>query len=210
MFIVIALVVVAAVFAAVKFGGGTGGEQKVATDAPALDPAILIRPHNPVIGAPDAKVTIVEFLDPECEACRAMNGEVKKLLEEYKGRVKLVVRYMPFHQNSLYAASLLEELREAGKYEEALNKFFESQPEWGDHHSPQPGLLAVYATEMGLSKKQTEKEYVTAKHKWRIEMDEKDGTNLAVTKTPTFFVNGRMLFRLGPAPLKEAIEAGLK
>lgn len=210
LFAVMAIAAVILVFGALKFFAPPAAQQKIANDVPALDPAILVKAHSPAIGPADAKVTIVEFLDPECEACRAMHVEVKKLLAEYKDRVRLVIRYMPFHQNSLYAASLLEELREAGKFEEALNTFFDRQPEWGSHHDPKPELLATYATEMGLTKKQTEKDYVVAKQKWKIETDEKDGTNLAVTKTPTFFVNGRMLLRLGPEPLKEAIEAGLK
>ena len=34
--------------------------------------ASLVRDDSPSMGPADAKVTIVEFLDPECEACRAM------------------------------------------------------------------------------------------------------------------------------------------
>ena len=30
----------------------------------------LIRPDSPTIGSIDAPVTIVEFLDPECESCQ--------------------------------------------------------------------------------------------------------------------------------------------
>jgi protein-disulfide isomerase len=38
----------------------------------------------------------------------------------------------------------------------------------------------------------------------------RDGQSLGVTKTPTFFVNGRMLMRFGEAPLRSLIEEELK
>src|SRR3982750_1684312 len=33
--------------------------------------ARLVRPHSPVLGPAKARVTVVEVLDPACEACRA-------------------------------------------------------------------------------------------------------------------------------------------
>ena len=42
------------------------------------------REHSPVLGNNMARVTLVEFLDPECEACRAFNPYVKELLKEYE------------------------------------------------------------------------------------------------------------------------------
>ena len=60
--------------------------------APA-DRTVLTRFHSPTFGDPAAKVEIVEFFDPACEACRAMYPFVKKLLEEHRGRVRLTLRY---------------------------------------------------------------------------------------------------------------------
>jgi hypothetical protein len=49
----------------------------------------------------------------------------------YADRPLFVVRYMPSHKNSLYAAAVLEEARQQGKFNEALDILFEKQPEWG-------------------------------------------------------------------------------
>src|SRR5688572_8176775 len=36
------------------------------------DDSIFVRPHSRRMGPQDAKVTVVEFVDPECETCREM------------------------------------------------------------------------------------------------------------------------------------------
>ena len=68
----------------------------------------LVRPDSPAQGPENARVILVEFLDPECEACRAFYPTVKKILKEYEGRIRFVVRYMTFHSNSVLAASATE------------------------------------------------------------------------------------------------------
>ena len=45
---------------------------------------VLVRPDSATIGPADAKVTVVEFLDPECESCAAVAPQVKALLKEYE------------------------------------------------------------------------------------------------------------------------------
>ena len=63
------------------------------------------------MGPDDAKVVLVEFLDPECEACRAFHPFVKQLMADYSGKIKLVVRYAPFHGSSKYVVRVLEAAR---------------------------------------------------------------------------------------------------
>ena len=101
-----------------------------------INPETLVRPDSPVLGAANAKVTIVEFLDPECESCAAFSPAVKKILQEYDGRVRLVVRYMPFHPNSLRAAAWTEAAGEQGKYWQMQELLFQRQSEWGEKHGP--------------------------------------------------------------------------
>lgn len=169
----------------------------------------LSRPHSPVQGSADAKVTIVEFLDPECEACRAMHPIVKQLLSEYDGKVKLVIRYMPLHGNSKFASMILEEAREQGKFDQTLEALFQRQPEWGDHHSPRADLIPKIAQESGVT---GTLDYATLapKHGAKIDMDQTDGIQLGVRMTPTFFVNGVQLSEIGYEPIKQAIEIGLQ
>mgnify|MGYP000888582536 CR=1 FL=1 len=170
----------------------------------------LVRPYSPSMGPADAPVTIVEFLDPECEACRAMAPIVKRVVADFPGKVRLVVRYMPFHGNSALAASLLEGAREQGKYWEALDRLFELQPEWGSHDNPRAERIAEILVEMGLDKARLEDAVRSGRHAQKIEQDRADGMELGVRATPSFFVNGTLLRDLGYEPLRAAVEASLR
>ncbi len=180
-------------------------QARIAEQSP-TDDTVFVRPHSPTLGPSNAKVTIVEFLDPECEACRAMYPMVKQLLDQYEGRVRLVLRYMPLHPNSLYAAGVLEAAREQGRYWEMLEVLFQNQPQWGSHHHPRPELIPGYAREIGLDMEAVDRYLSTGAHRKIVETDHADGRALGVRGTPTFFVNGRRLERLGYETLKALIE----
>jgi protein-disulfide isomerase len=206
-FVVVAVLAAVVGFAALgifsKGDGSSRTTQLVAAEK-------LVRDHSPVKGNPAAPVTIVEFLDPECEACRALHPIVKTLLDEYQGQVRLVIRYMPFHGNSLYAAAALEEAREAGKFERALDVLFERQPEWGDHGRPRPDLIPEILQTIGMDPGALGYDSIVPKHKWKVELDYADGMSAGVRYTPTFFVNGEMISEIGYEPLKKAIEKALR
>jgi protein-disulfide isomerase len=178
----------------------------------------LVRPDSPTLGAADAKVTIVEFLDPECEACSAFNPIVKQTLKDYEGKVRLVVRYMPLHPNSLTAATFLEAAGDQGKYWEAQELLFQKQPEWGTKHGQPPSasqpdintLFRKYATELGLDLDKMDSAFAQNKYFTKIERDKNDGQSLGVRQTPTIFVNGKKLTRLDEMGLRYLIDVELK
>ncbi len=129
------------------------------SNKPKINPEQLVRSDSPTLGSADAKVTVVEFYDPECESCAAFSPIVKKILKEYEGKIRFVVRYMPLHPNSLSAATFTEAAGEQGKYWQAQEMLFQKQPEWGTKHGPSAGapadinaLFKKYAAELGLDK----------------------------------------------------------
>src|SRR5687767_13601447 len=101
---------------------------------PKVNPEQLVRPDSQFLAPADAKVTVVEFYDPECEACASFAPIVKKLVKDYDGRIKFVARYMALHPNSVPAATFTEAAGEQGKYWEAQELLFKKQPEWGTKH----------------------------------------------------------------------------
>lgn len=194
-----------------------GGPANSNSNGMGISAETLVRSDSPTMGPADAKVTLVEFLDPECESCAAISPSVKRIMKDYDGKVRLVVRYMPLHPNSLSAATFTEAAGEQGKYWEAQEKLFQTQPEWGAKHGPNAGppvdinsVFRKYAGELGLDISKMNAVFAENKYKAKTERDRKDGEALGVRQTPTFFVNGRKLARLSESDLRSLIDDELK
>lgn len=221
--ILIFAVVIVGAFVGAKYYRNSVQNQSVTgspanTAKPALDPQVLVRPDSPTLGAPNAAVTIAEFLDPECETCASFAPVVKKMVAQYDGKVRLVIRYMPLHPNSIPAANFLESAGEQGKYWEAQEILFKNQPEWGERHGAPPSaqpanvpeLLEKYAKEAGLDVEKVKTAVKQNQFQAKLDRDKRDGQTLGVRQTPTLFINGRKLLRLSEPDLKALIEDELK
>jgi protein-disulfide isomerase len=171
---------------------------------------VFVRDYSPRLGEASAPVYLVEFLDPECESCRSFYPEVKRILSMYTGKVQLVVRYAPFHGNSVFAIKILEAARKQGKYWETMEMLFHYQPIWGDHHSPRPELIWSYLPGLDLDIDRLKKDMEDPAIEGMIAQEISDAKELNVRGTPTFFVNGKPLERFGVAYLIEAIEKELR
>lgn len=175
-----------------------------------IDSNLLVKPHSITKGNINAKVTVVEFLDPECEACSATYPFVKKIAQEFSNDVKFVIRYMPFHRNSKYAANILEGARAQGKFWEALELMFAEQDKWANHHNPNPELIPEVLAPLKLNMNKIVADAKNGKYDSLVLEDQSDGKLSGVTGTPTFFVNGHQLQELGYEPLRSAIIESLK
>lgn len=165
----------------------------------------LVRMHSPVLGPQGAPVTIVEFFDPACETCRAFYPIVKDLLAQYPEQVRLVIRYAPFHQGSDQVVKLLEAARRQGKYQQMLEAVLQAQPVWADHGRPNPDLTFEIAKAAGLDIERAREDMARPEMQALLEQDVADLNALQVSKTPTFFVNGRSLPSFGPDQLASLV-----
>lgn len=148
-----------------------------------------------VKGNKDTPVTLVEYLDFECEACGAYYPVVKRLSEEYKDEIKFVVRYFPLpgHKNSMTSALAVEAAGKQGKFWEMHNIIFENQRDWGEKQAPDPKIFENYAQQIGLDMERYSKDIASQEVKDRIERDRSAGQKLDITGTPTFFLNGKKI-----------------
>lgn len=182
----------------------------VNTETKKVDNAVLIRSDSPKIEVPNAKVTVVEFLDPECEACRAAYPTVKQVLKDYEGKITYVVRYFPLHKNSQLAIKTVEAAGEQGKYWEMLDKLFTNQTEWSEKDTPQTEIFMKYAQDLGLDMDKFKQAITKKEFEDKANRDKSDGTSAGVQGTPTFFINGMQAGNvMNYAEFKNKIDAEL-
>jgi len=176
------------------------------TDNASQNASLLVRDYSPTFGNEDAKVTIVEFFDPACETCKAFHPLVKHLMSSNPGKIKLVLRYAPFHQGSDYVVKLLEAARMQNKFMETLEATYASQATWAPHHKPQPERLWMLLGGVGLDLKKAKEDMESSTVEQRIQQDLADAQQLQVTRTPGFFVNGKPLVQFGSQQLQQLVD----
>ena len=169
--------------------------------------SVFVRDHSQTYGDDDAKVYLIEFMDPACETCAAFSPFVKQLMDSNPGRIKLVLRYAPFHDGADYFVKILEAARKQGKYWETLEIMYLSQPYWASHHNPQPQRIWQFLPRAGLNLDEIRRDMNDPSIERIIEQDLADAKTLNVRKTPGFFVNGRPLQTFGYEQLKELVQS---
>ncbi|MFJ3658723.1 DsbA family protein [Streptomyces nigra] len=142
-----------------------------------------------------SELTIVEFLDFECESCGAMYPVVERLRETYGDRVTFVARYfpMPGHRNGELAARTAEAAARQGKFEAMYTKLFTTQKEWGESQDWKESVFRGYAQELGLDMARFDADLADPEVAGRIQDDQRDGLGLGVQGTPTFFLDGEQI-----------------
>ncbi|OUZ08037.1 disulfide bond formation protein DsbA [Aeromicrobium sp. PE09-221] len=205
-------VVVAAVAAIVGIAIWAQGPSEPHGDAPA-DASIVADDTRFLDRPDDASVTVVEFIDFECEVCRAFYPYVEQLREDYAGRIEFAVRYfpMPGHPNSVPAALAAEAAGEQDRFEEMYARLLETQEEWhGTSAVDQAPYFRELAEEIGLDLDDYDAAVADDATVMRIAADFEEGRALGVEGTPTFFVDGEVVELTAFEDLERAVLAALE
>ncbi len=171
--------------------------------------ALLMRNHAPTEGPPEAKVNVVEFLDPACDTCRSFRPFVKRMMAANPGKIRVTIRYAPFHPNSDYVVKVIEAARKQGKWEETLDAVFASQPKWAPNHSPRPDLVWESLAGVGLDLDRVRHDMYAPDIALNLAQDIADAKALNVTQTPEFFVNGKPMPSFGYEQLETLVNDAL-
>lgn len=207
-----ALVIATASAAIGLFAGGAAILGPGRTDpgpGPEPDAGTLIRMHSPVIGPVGARVTIVEFFDPSCEACRAFYPVVKQIMSEAGGEVRLVLRYTPLHKGSDEAVRILEAARRQNRFQPVLEALLANQPEWAVHGDPDLEKAWQVAASAGLDVSKGMRDAAAPAVGAVLAQDMADVRANRVEQTPTFFVNGTPLREFSPQGLRSLVTSQL-
>lgn len=181
---------------------GSTGTPVVSADAPGT--------HR-LSGGDGASVTVVEFIDFECEVCAAVHPLVEDLRVEYAGQVEFAFRYfpMPGHVNSGTAALAVEAAAQQDQLEPMYHRMFETQAQWGEQQVSTADVFRGFADDLGLDLAAYDAAVADPATSARVQSDVDAGLALGVRGTPTFFVDDTMVELRTEDDLRDAIDEAL-
>lgn len=174
---------------------------------------IKVTADDPVLGDPNAKLTIVEFADYQCPYCGRFQTDVeKKLIQDYvnTGKVKFVYKNLAFlGQESTDSANAALCAKEQNKFWEYHDKLFDNQK--GENQ----GAFAIdnlkkFASDLGLNATQFNSCLDAKKYNTQIQADIAEANKNGFNSTPSTAVGKIPL--IGALPyeqFKSAIESAL-
>ena len=160
--------------------------QRLASDYASLSvPPDPSRDH--MLGAPDARLQLVEYADFECPSCQAASLANARLRKHLGDELVIVVRHFPTvdaHPFSLLAAEAVEAAGSQRRFWDMYRRIYRSR------HPPTEESLRRYARRLGLDVARFDADMRDHEHVHRIREDFETGLQSGVNATPTFFVNG--------------------
>ncbi|MFZ4506708.1 MAG: vitamin K epoxide reductase family protein [Fimbriimonas sp.] len=147
----------------------------------------LVPKERNVFGDDKAPITIVEFADLCCPACKALGPQVKDFVREHDGKVRLVYRHWPLamHPNALPAAIISEHAAEKGKFWEF---FAEAVKVPDDPTSARPYLEIAAMLDLDVEEIKAKIGDDTDKRFMRVYRDIQAADKLGLKSTPTFII----------------------
>ncbi len=147
----------------------------------------LVTDGSPELGPPDAPVTIVEWADFECPACRAFYPVVDDLVKRFPGQVRAVYKFYPLgsHPHGESSARAANAAHKQGKFWEMHHLLFDNQDRL------EQSDLERYAGKLELDVAKFRAEMGSDDTIGRIERDKKQADGVGLSGTPTVFINGR-------------------
>ncbi len=181
---------------------------EAATDLPA---EFIVRN---VKGSSEAKVVVTEYSDFECPFCKTFAQTTEKQLEEEyvkTGKVRFEFKHFPLPQHNpsaTFAAYAAECAADQGKFWEMKQYLFQEAGKQGTNTFTQTRLKAMAET-LGLNTSDFNKCLSNQDHAQAVQASLREGQQLAVSGTPTIYVNGKKVDNPSYPDIKAAIDAAL-
>jgi protein-disulfide isomerase len=169
-----------------------------------------------VRGKANAPVTLEEYGDFQCLPCGAFFVVLAKAEEEFGDRLRVVFRHKPLHQHehAVLAACAAEAAGLQGRFWEMHDLLFQNSTRWtkgvetvGPDAPPSKRLdskllamptevrdvFLVYAEMLKLDLERFKADMDSPEVKARVESDRTRGDSLGIDRTPTIYLNGRLM-----------------
>lgn len=155
-----------------------------------------------VVGSAEPRMTVIEFGDYECPACRSFHPVIKAFLDDNADQVSFAYRHLPlsYHRYAYAAARAAECAGDQGRFWE-FHEFLYTEDDWlGD-------AFREFAIASDVHDLTTFEECLAAQGDVpRIERDIRAARALNSFGTPTIIVNGTLL---GSPPTASELQAFL-
>ncbi len=161
---------------------------------------------NYVYGKADSTVTLVEYGDFECPACKFFYPVVAQVKEKYKDKIAFQYKHFPLvqvHRNALAAHRAAEAAGKQGKFFEMYDLLYTNQEDWNGPSQSDPvgiqtdsaiRIFETYAEKLGLDMAKYNTDLKDASTSATINADTAEGKDkYAITGTPTFVLNGKKI-----------------
>ena len=140
------------------------------------------------LGSDGAPVTVVEYGDYDCGACRTAHAAVKKLIEQRGEMIRIAYRQFPLmkqHPRAMPAAKAAMAAGNQGKFWQMHDRLFEGA------HEPSDAKLHSYAEELGLDMARFEGDMEDKALEREILRRRMEGLKSGLNATPSFWINGK-------------------
>jgi protein-disulfide isomerase len=148
---------------------------------------------NHVVGAGKKNVTLIEYGDLQCPACKSYYPLVKEIKNTYGDDIKFQFKHFPLvqiHRHAMIAARAAEAAGNQGKFWEMHDLMYENQDTWSPSQDP-TSTFEGYASQLGLKLDQFKTDMTSEAVASAINADIKAGQALKANSTPTFVINGK-------------------
>lgn len=146
-------------------------------------------------GAGKKGVTLIEYGDLQCPACKAYYPVVKQVQQAYGDDITFQFSNYPLtqlHPHAFEAARAAEAAGKQGKFFEMHDLLYENQDTWSQAPNVQT-YFETYAQQLGLNIDQFKADQVSQAVSDTINADIKQAQAVGATGTPTFVLDGKKI-----------------
>lgn len=166
-------------------------------EEPALPFTVVSLEKSPILGPADAPVTIIEFSDYLCPACRQAHKITRTIRDTYEGKVRWAFKDFPLkeHEGADILAMAARCAGDQGQFWAYQDKLFSAGGK------PDADTLERFASELGLDTRLFRQCLENETHRSQVEKDAEEAKEAGVHATPSFIINGRL--KTGALAVKE-------
>lgn len=153
------------------------------------------QPTSHTVGAGTEGVTLIEYGDFQCPACKSYFPILNQIKKEFGDKITFQFRHFPLNQIHPYAyqaARAAEAAGNQGKFFEMHDLLYENQNSWASL-SDVTDVFESYAEQLGLDTEQYRNDVINAEIGGAIDADIGEGQNIGANSTPTFVINGQKI-----------------